>query len=366
MTAMGDFSDADELSRADRDRHKREAAGFWGVSLVLTLALLAVYQPTVALGGVAGPVFVVVTAIATCLYIGRLHRLGTRISDTELFIAALIAASLVAFDQWLAGGFAAPLYILFNLHVLGCSGVFTVRQRLWHVAFVSALVAVPLAYDRFDAQTVVFVLVFDAMLALEGALLADYGGRLRTQRHALHEAERYASALAVTDPLTGLGNRRALASELERVAAEADRDRPVTIVYLDLDGFKDYNDRLGHAAGDELLTRLGETLTERLAERGRGYRIGGDEFCVVLEHHAGGHGLLIEEIVAALTEQRPDAHIRPSHGVVVMPHEVVSADEALRLADARMYEQKASRAPVPAFPRPARRRAARALAAGGR
>jgi two-component system cell cycle response regulator len=89
-------------------------------------------------------------------------------------------------------------------------------------------------------------------------------------------------AEASADALTGLGNRRALARELEHRLAAADDGNPLVLVLFDLDGFKQYNDTFGHPAGDALLARLGGTLETYLKGRGVAYRMGGDEFCALL------------------------------------------------------------------------------------
>ncbi|MDQ4049168.1 MAG: PAS domain S-box protein, partial [Actinomycetota bacterium] len=83
------------------------------------------------------------------------------------------------------------------------------------------------------------------------------------------------------DALTGLPNRRKLVDDLERALSDATDERPQLLLLLDLDGFKAYNDSFGHAAGDALLARLGQRLTEAMAGLGTCYRMGGDEFCVI-------------------------------------------------------------------------------------
>jgi two-component system, cell cycle response regulator len=90
---------------------------------------------------------------------------------------------------------------------------------------------------------------------------------------------------AQTDALTGLGNRRALARVLERELPRATTAEPLVLVLFDLDGFKHYNDTFGHPAGDTLLVRLGSSLAGFLSGRGSAFRMGGDEFCALLEPH---------------------------------------------------------------------------------
>ena len=88
---------------------------------------------------------------------------------------------------------------------------------------------------------------------------------------------------AHTDPLTGLGNRRALTRDLARRGGGAPRaEAPLVLVLFDLDGFKHYNDTFGHPAGDALLVRLGVSLRRCLGADGRAFRMGGDEFCALI------------------------------------------------------------------------------------
>jgi diguanylate cyclase (GGDEF)-like protein len=149
---------------------------------------------------------------------------------------------------------------------------------------------------------------------------------------------------AMTDPLTGLGNRRRLAADL-RAALEQDPDigGPSLLLLFDLDGFKAYNDTFGHLAGDELLARLGERLRHAVEGTGRAYRLGGDEFCAHLDLVGADPDDLISTAAAALTETGPEFTIGASLGVVLLPLEADDTSRALRLADERMYANKRRR-----------------------
>jgi two-component system cell cycle response regulator len=148
---------------------------------------------------------------------------------------------------------------------------------------------------------------------------------------------------AVTDALTGLANRRALMADLER-AVTATPPETMVLALFDLDGFKAYNDSFGHPAGDDLLRRLGGQLAAAMAPHGRGYRLGGDEFCIL----ATTREWAAEEICLAgeeaLSDRGQGFEIGASWGKVVIPAEVVTATDALRLADRRMYAKKGLRA----------------------
>jgi diguanylate cyclase (GGDEF)-like protein len=148
---------------------------------------------------------------------------------------------------------------------------------------------------------------------------------------------------AMTDPLTGLGNRRRLTGDLATAVADAEPRRPSVLLLFDLDGFKNYNDTFGHLAGDELLTRLGGRLRQAVDGAGRAYRLGGDEFCAHLKLDGADLDALIGGVAAALTEVGTDYAIEASLGIVLLPQEADSAPHALRLADERMYVNKRSR-----------------------
>jgi len=154
---------------------------------------------------------------------------------------------------------------------------------------------------------------------------------------------------AMTDALTGLGNRRALAAALtdvtdgaelgERPAGGTDV-RPVVLALFDLDGFKHYNDTFGHPAGDALLVRLGANLTACFEHRGSAFRMGGDEFCVLIEPGSDEPEQLVRSAAAALSESGDGFTIGCSFGSILLPEEASDPAEALRIADQRMYAQK--------------------------
>jgi diguanylate cyclase (GGDEF)-like protein len=149
---------------------------------------------------------------------------------------------------------------------------------------------------------------------------------------------------AITDALTGLGNRRSLTADLrEAFEGSAEIADPSLLLLFDLDGFKLYNDTFGHLAGDELLARLGGRLRRAVKDVGRAYRLGGDEFCVHLNLAGADPDELISTAAAALSETGPEFSIRASLGVVVLPQEADDTSRALRLADERMYANKRSR-----------------------
>jgi diguanylate cyclase (GGDEF)-like protein len=145
--------------------------------------------------------------------------------------------------------------------------------------------------------------------------------------------------LALTDPLTGLSNRRQLMEDLELACRMAKPEEPWQLVIYDLNGFKNYNDTYGHPAGDALLARLSDKLSAIVAAQGTAYRMGGDEFCVLIRASAGDDSL-VSSSVAALSERGPGFSIGAAHGEVSIPAEGSESAAVLQLADQRLYARK--------------------------
>ena len=146
----------------------------------------------------------------------------------------------------------------------------------------------------------------------------------------------------MTDALTGLGNRKSVFQALERELSDGSREKLVLAI-LDLDGFKQYNDTFGHPAGDALLRRLGTSLAEAVSGHGRAYRLGGDEFCILVKADDETADGIVESAREALSEQGEGFSVSASCGAVMLPGLATDASDALRLADHAMYEEKAGR-----------------------
>jgi diguanylate cyclase (GGDEF)-like protein len=173
---------------------------------------------------------------------------------------------------------------------------------------------------------------FEAVAAVAiGAFLWAWALRVRA---GVAESRR----LALTDDLTGLGNRRRLLLDLERAIERGTDHSPAVLAMFDLDGFKAYNDTHGHPAGDALLHRMGTRLAATFAESGTAYRLGGDEFCLLLSGSPAELERALGQALGALTEE--GATIRSSCGFVLLPREARDASTALRIVDQRMFAQK--------------------------
>jgi diguanylate cyclase (GGDEF)-like protein len=145
---------------------------------------------------------------------------------------------------------------------------------------------------------------------------------------------------ALTDALTGMGNRRALMAELDRAIAAAGAGDPQVLALFDLDGFKRYNDAFGHVAGDLLIELLGGRLSAAVGHS-RAFRMGGDEFCIVVPAVRATTALSAARV--ALREEGEGFRVDASCGVVRLPVDAADPEAALQLADRRMYRHKERR-----------------------
>jgi diguanylate cyclase (GGDEF)-like protein len=150
---------------------------------------------------------------------------------------------------------------------------------------------------------------------------------------------------AATDSLTGLPNKRAVGDTLNRMVAQASRTlSPLALILIDLDHFKDINDRLGHPVGDQALAGVGAALMSVLRESDFAGRNGGEEFAVLLpDTDAIGATQTAEKIRKAISEiglPSSDMVMSASLGVAVYPEHATTADRLERLADAALYTAK--------------------------
>jgi diguanylate cyclase (GGDEF)-like protein/PAS domain S-box-containing protein len=159
--------------------------------------------------------------------------------------------------------------------------------------------------------------------------------------HERHLLERQLSHAAFHDALTGLGN---LAKARALLNSAYETGRPVTVVLVDLDGFKQVNDTFGHAHGDELLCHVAERLTRCLRQRDEVSRIGGDEFVLVLDglqDAAAISSRVLDALRTAVPVAGTSLSVRASLGIA-LTRDAASPDELLRNADLAMYASKAS------------------------
>jgi diguanylate cyclase (GGDEF)-like protein len=238
-----------------------------------------------------------------------------------------------------AGGLSAA-----GARVLGLDVLMAARSRA--LSGVLAKIAAADAADATTARTQVKFGAAGTMLLLLAAFGYFYF-RSVAAREALRRLADAKGEEARTDALTGLRNRRGLAMDFLDAGAQTPGVPELLLVMFDLDGFKQYNDTFGHAAGDALIQRLGGRLAV-VAEQhaGSAYRMGGDEFCVLVRCLPAQAERLIDDATAAIQDTGEAWHIGCSHGIAWIPSEAVGQIEGLALADERMYANKTSRSPT--------------------
>jgi two-component system cell cycle response regulator len=260
-------------------------------------------------------------------------------------VVADIAFTLESIDEALpGGGWVEPVYLIAAVF-LGAS--------VWQPAEAAEITSpVEPSGRREIVVPAVFASVMIGLFAMQyysaGSGLATVLWALTMvaviARLAMSDRENKALLEQVrTDPLTGLANQGKMQVDLPVLVARASEEQPVLVALFDLNGFKQYNDTFGHPAGDELLRRLGRALQAAVGEAGVAYRIGGDEFAVLLSCPRKRFERVTRAAAEALTAAGPGYAVSSAWGAVEVPREEQAASPALRLADVRMYAQKESR-----------------------
>lgn len=203
------------------------------------------------------------------------------------------------------------------------------------VILVSVQIAMALlGYGVPDLSFLIAVITSYILIAVGIGILSD---RLHTERMRAEE-------LALTDELTGLANRRYVRITLDREFAAARRGRPLVVVYFDLDRFKQYNDRYGHAAGDEALRAVAQALASQTRAMNISGRYGGEEFlCVLSSAEIAGALVFVERVKAHLRDAPLSAgSITMSCGLAAFQPGMRSPEDLIAAADEALYEAKAA------------------------
>jgi diguanylate cyclase (GGDEF)-like protein len=148
--------------------------------------------------------------------------------------------------------------------------------------------------------------------------------------------------LADHDPLTRLLNRRTLLRELQETGEQP--QQALALVFLDLDNFKDINDHHGHVVGDRVLARFGSLLAELVRSEDHAFRVGGDEFALLLREAGEQDAREVVDRIIAAVESNIDPLVRTlsaSFGVATSSRRQ-EPEELLRIADEAMYQAKRS------------------------
>jgi diguanylate cyclase (GGDEF)-like protein len=261
-------------------------------------------------------------------------------------VLTLFAIAEVALLEWLAGGHGTPYHQLYLAPAVLPPSVHPPRRALGLLAFATAAMCLPLAYEGWSGEAAAEIglqAVFIWALALITMVVIN---AVREQRLVLLSEGETANRLARRDQLTGLGNRRAFDETLEREIARSRRSGgAISVLVLDMDGFKAINDRHGHLVGDQTLKAAAAAITETVRVPDDCFRWGGDEFAVLLPETAlAGAREVGERLQAAVRSHSPvpgEIEVEISFGAAQLG-EAQSADELLDEADRGLMQAKRS------------------------
>ena len=231
---------------------------------------------------------------------------------------------------------ATTQYALNLLLVSGAVATTARRPLAELVASSARATAVPFALMASAALMLVVLWQRSPILsaALVGPLLA-----ISLYQRSSYQALR-AMRLALTDPLTGLGNHRSFQERLQRELLHAEANgEPFTLCMIDVDDFKRINDLFGHPAGDRILAQVGN----RLRQNGEAFRLGGDEFALLLPGLSADDALSTSSSVLAriaTLELEDVGSVTASAGIAGYPRQAFDRDELIRLADSALYWAK--------------------------
>jgi diguanylate cyclase (GGDEF)-like protein len=258
-----------------------------------------------------------------------------RFREPFFLIWSLLDVALICTLAYLDVGITSPATLMLFLTLVFSALSYPLGTMIAVVAASVTGVAVLGAVGGLSQPTghpdAAYIGMFLVCMALTGMLCVWQARLGERQRDELAELSR-------TDPLTGCLNRRGFAERLDAELARAVREgTEVALVQLDLNGFKEVNDRYGHAAGDDLLRWVGSTIQGLLRESDSTGRLGGDEFALLLPGVPVDMARAVaDRTVAALAER-----VGSAAGVACHPADGGDGDELLRHADSDLYAAKA-------------------------
>lgn len=293
----------------------------FGFLITLLARWFAQRDQTRVAGYLLGAVFFSLAALSSIFFPQELYLIAG-----GYLLAVLVSGAI-------AGGYSGFVFAILSLG-LNIIGVLRLN------APGTSIPVTPLATLVFLVVQAVTLFGLSVVLRLTSIHINTTISRMRTQTEQM-------SHLALTDPLTGLSNRRHLIQQLDREFTRAKRyQRPLSLVYLDLDGFKSMNDRFGHIFGDEILSGVALQMRAVLRSADMLARIGGDEFAVLLpETSLEGAQRVAEKLRKALAAY--SKRLGPAlptltfcAGVAQLADDDQSIDDLLGRADKAQYRAK--------------------------
>lgn len=308
----------DEVGRFDSSYVTLDVALRWAIlaAFVGVCASPLVPMHPLALAGAAG--WLAITNVVSTLVWLQKRRVAWY-DNTYLFadilavsFAVLAAANLgypfwAAFLMVMATAAAELSNRLAILNIIGCTAAYLACAGIIALA----------GWSDPNVGTLVVTSIVMTFIGINLIMTFDGSRRLRS----------YIRRISVTDPLTGLANRRRLTHAL---TTPPDTSRALAVIVLDVDDFKRYNDSLGHLAGDQLLVRLADALNHEFPDAHIISRYGGDEFVLLVPSDNVEH---TSKRAARITEGGPYEAIPVSVGIALWPHHEPTLDATLAAAD---------------------------------
>lgn len=335
----------DPYAGADRENAARIVALIWLLSALITAIFLAFEAPTKPLGSL-GWVLAAAVIVAEISAGIAVRRRRDRIGFAALLGITYLGIALTGVMIWLGGGWFSP-YAEVLLVWVGCGmGIHPPRRALTVILAAALVIFAPIAYEGWNAAGVKQAGAELVIWTLLGTIVLTLMTHVRAQRVALRSQTDSATALARVDSLTGLGNRRAFD---EILGIEIDRARStggsLSIALLDLDGFKELNDRFGHLEGDTCLRRAADKLERGKRGGDHVFRWGGDEFAIIVPGATEGQA---RAAVARIARLEPPivasdgTRLSFSFGIARL-EDGMTARELLERADLELFAAKRDR-----------------------
>ncbi len=298
----------DPYAGGDLENARRLGAFLWLLGAALVAGLLPFSPPTAEVGD-AGWVIAWFMVAAACGVAYALHR-GWLRSWRGLLIPSYASVVGVCVMQWLAGGVEAPYEVLLLLPLGFTAATQPPREIAAFLVVIGLALAAPYLYDRWDADAVgadaARFVIWSGLAVAANVLMSG----VRDQRILAARQEAHAREEARVDPLTGLHNRRAFNEMLEAEVMRARRAQlPLSVGMVDIDNFKEINERWSYAEGDRCLQDVADTMRSSLRDPDVLFRWGGDEFAVVLTGAPSGGAEAVGERLSSEVDaacRRPD------------------------------------------------------------
>ena len=339
----GVFRNSDEKVRLDILEDNRKAAVFWAVIQLIFWGFSLIMSRIDPEYTDCLPVYIIVLIIC-----GAALLLALYVCPKHLRLVPAVAAAL-------------------NIALLGAGlGITVLKPHLRSAVIFCTLLIVPVSYVTDTLSTIVLIVIDFLLLLITGShrmdpdifrwtvtfflifgsvgiLMGHFINKTRFERYVFAESAMQLAELqtryAYYDQMTGLQNRRAYSEKVEQLSKQL--PVPCTVVMADINGLKEANDTLGHDAGDELIIGSAECLRKSFDGIDTVYRVGGDEFTVIMERSETDAKKCLErmETICADWKGQFINGISVSCGTA-STEEFSDLDSLLKAADQRMYEQK--------------------------